>query len=179
LSRSSGRIVRGGVFVRAVFPIVVLVLVAAVASGGSRAKAQTAPCIGARIHYEAGPDRDLRRLPWVAAGRSGREIVGYLFYYTPELRSRARLRIFVGGELPSGGSTKILWVVRRPLSSTVTILGRRLDAAGTFRQDERSARGPRGIVFPSVVDVPKPGCWLVTVRNGRRSARFALEAISD
>ena len=164
--------------VRVVFAILVVVLVGAAASRGSRAEVQTASCVSARVHYEAGPDRDLRRFPWVAAGRRGREVVGYLFYYTPELRSGARLRIYAGGELPGGGSTKILWVVRRPLSSTLTIVGRRLDAGGSFRQDERSARGPSGAVFPSVVDVPEPGCWLVTVRNGPRSARFALEAIS-
>ncbi len=163
---------------RAVFPIVVLTLVAAAVPDGRGADAQTAPCLGARVHYEAGPHRDLRRLPWVAAGRSGGEVVGYLFYYTADLRSGARLRIYPGGERPGGGSTKILWVPRRPLSSTLSILGRRLDGAGTFRQDARSARGPNGIVFPSIVDVPGPGCWLLTVRNGRRSARFALQAIS-
>jgi hypothetical protein len=170
--------VRAGVFVRGLFPILVLVLVAAAASSSSRAEAQAAPCVGARVHYEPGPHRDLRRLPWIAAGRSGSEVVGYLFYYTAELRSGARLRIYPGGELPGGGSTKILWVPRRPLSSTLSILGRRLDGAGTFREDARSARGPSGIVFPSIVDVPRSGCWLVTVRNGRRSARFAVDAIS-
>ena len=163
---------------RAVLPIVVLALVAGVVPNGSAADARTAPCLGARVHYEAGPHRDLRRLPWVAAGRSGSEVVGYLFYYTAELRSGARFRIYPGGELPGGGSTKILWVPRRPLSSTLSILGRRLHGAGTFRQDVRSARGPSGIVFPSIVDVPEPGCWLLTVGTGRRSARFALQAIS-
>lgn len=159
-------------------PVLALVLFASTAAwseGPADAGART--CIGARVHYEAGPDRDLRRLPWVSAGRRGREVVGYLFYYGEELRSGPRLRIYPGGELPGGGSTKILWVVRQPDSSTLTILGRRLDGAGAFRQDERSARGPSGVVFPSIVDVPDTGCWLLTVRNGRRSARFAVEAI--
>jgi hypothetical protein len=166
--------------VRFASPILALALAAAAspASSGSRAETQATPCVGALVHYEAGPDRDLRRLPWVASGRRGRDVVGYLFYYTPELRRGPRLRMYAGGELPGGGSTKILWVVRQPVSSTLTVLGRRLDGAGTFRQEERSARGPSGIVFPSIVDVPESGCWLLTVRNGRRSARFALEAIS-
>jgi hypothetical protein len=167
--------------VRSLFTILMLALaaIASVASSGSAAQAETAPCLGARVHYEPGSHRDLRRFPWVAAGRSGSEVVGYLFYYTAELRSGARLRIYPGGELPGGGSTKILWVPRRTLTSTLSILGRRLDGAGTFRQDARSARGPSGIVFPSIVDVPESGCWLLTVRNGRKSARFALQAISE
>lgn len=166
---------------RSVYTVLVLALAliaSASASRGGRAEAPSASCVGARVHYEPGTDRDLRGLLWVSAGRRGREIVGYLFYYTAELRSGPHLRIYAGGELPNGGSTKILWVVRRPFSSTLVVTGRRLDGPGAFEQAGGSARGPSGVVFPSIVDVPSPGCWLLVLRNGRRSVRLAVEAIS-
>jgi hypothetical protein len=39
------------------------------------------------------------------------------------------------------------------------------------------ARSGRRILFPSIVDVPEAGCWLLTVRNGSDRARFAVVAL--
>jgi hypothetical protein len=85
--------------------------------------------------------------------------------------------IYTGGELPGGGATKILWIVRPMLSSQLVISGRQLDGSGGFEQQFRSASAAEGTVFPSIVDVPSAGCWLLTVRNGRVAGRFAVVAI--
>jgi hypothetical protein len=104
--------------------------------------------------------------------------VGHLFYYGEELRRESRLTIYTGGELPGGGgSTKILWQVRPLFASQVFIRGQRLDGPGSFEQQERSARSASGVVFPSIVDVPSAGCWLLTVRNGPVVGRFAVVAL--
>ncbi len=104
-------------------------------------------------------------------------MIGHLFYYDASLREQGdRLLIYTDGELPGGGATKILWVVKPLSSSQVSISGRRLDGAGTFAQRFRSASSPDGTVFPSIVDVPSAGCWLLTVRSGRVTGRFAVVA---
>jgi hypothetical protein len=137
-------------------------------------------CIGAQVHYEKAPRPLLGiRLPWIAAGRQGRKVIGHLFYYGQSLREQSggRLMIYTGGELPGGGSAKILWMVRPVSSSQVVITGRQLDGPGTFVQQFRSASATEGIVFPSSVDVPSAGCWLLTLRNGRVAGRFAVVAV--
>ena len=105
-------------------------------------------------------------------------MIGHLFYYDASLREQGgeRLLIYTGGELPGGGATKILWMVRPLSSSQVSISGRRLDGPGTFAQQFRSASSPEGTVFPSIVNVPSAGCWLLTVRSGRVTGRFAVVA---
>lgn len=162
--------------------ITALASVALVAASGSGAaqQARASSCVGAQVHYEQAPKPRLGiQLPWIAAGRQGRKVVGHLFYYGQSLREQSggRLMIYTGGELPGGGSTKVLWIVRPLLSSQVVISGRQLDGPGTFEQQFRSASSTDGTVFPSIVDVPSAGCWLVTVRNGRVAGRFAVVAI--
>jgi hypothetical protein len=121
------------------------------------------------------------RLPWIAAGRPGRRVIGHLFYYGEQLRKQSgdRLTIYTGGDPPSGGSTKVLWMVRPLYTSKVIIAGRQLDGAGTFEEQFRSASSTDGTVFPSIVDVPNAGCWLLTIRNGPVVGRFAVVAIAS
>ena len=150
------------------------------ASSAAPQQAKASSCVGALVHYELAPKPRLGiRLPWIAAGRPGRKVVGHLFYYGEELRkqSGSRLAIYTGRELPGGGSTKVLWMVRPLFTSQVVISGRQLDGPGTFEQQFRSASSADGTVFPSIVDVPSAGCWLLTVRNGPVAGRFAVVAI--
>ena len=106
-------------------------------------------------------------------------MVGHLFYYGQPLRERSgdRLMIYTGGDVPGGGATKILWIVRPLSSSQLLISGRQLDGSGTFEHQFRSASATEGTVFPSIVNVPSAGCWLLTVRNGRVAGRFAVVAV--
>jgi hypothetical protein len=165
-------------------PITALFLVALVGALDSvtSPRADASPCLSAPVHYELAPKPRLGiRLPWIAAGRPGRRVIGHLFYYGELLRnqSRDRLSIYTGGELPGGGSTKVLWVVRPLFSSQLIIAGRQLDGPGTFEQKFRSASSTDGTVFPSIVDVPNAGCWLLTVRNGPVIGRFAVVAFAS
>jgi len=155
-------------------------LISGLASTASSERAQAASCLSTRVHYEQPPNPDLLnlRLPWVSAGRPGRKIIGYLFYYGQELRKGSRLTIYAGGELPGGGSTKVLWAPRRVNSPILTISGRQLDGPGNFQQEFRSASGTPTTVYPSIVNVPEAGCWVLTVGNGPVTARFAVIALS-
>jgi hypothetical protein len=164
------------------FAITALAIVTIFAASTSSASqsARAASCVSAAVHYGQAPKPHLSiRLPWIAAGRQGRKVIGHLFYYGKSLREESgdHLMIYTGGELPGGGSTKILWVIRPLSSSQLTISGRQLDGPATFDQQFRSASSTDGTVFPSIVDVPSAGCWLLTVRNGRIAGRFAVVAI--
>jgi hypothetical protein len=164
------------------FAITALAVVAMVATSSSSApqSARAATCIGALVHYEQAPKPRLSiQLPWIAAGRQGRKVIGHLFYDGRSLREQSgdRLAIYIGGELPGGGATKILWMVRPLSSSQLVISGRQLDGSGVFEQRFRSASSADGTVFPSIVNVPGTGCWVLTVRSGRAAGRFAVVAI--
>jgi hypothetical protein len=69
--------------------------------------------------------------------------------------------------------TKILWWIRLPSGNRALVLrGIRIGDERRFRQTLGA-----GSVVPSVVTIPSPGCWRVTVTNGRASARFVFRAL--
>jgi hypothetical protein len=92
----------------------------------------------------------------VVPSRSG--IFGAWSWKTPE----GGALLYSGGRTPSGGNTKVLWR-GRPRGGTLVVTGSRLDAQGAFRQEFKGAGGQPGY-WPSIVVVPEPGCWLLTVR---------------
>jgi hypothetical protein len=140
---------------------------------GALAVLMASACIGASVSYAAPLDRDAPVIPWIHAG----PVSGYLFYYLaggPWKSRPDRLLIAAGGGIPGGYRTKILWHVRGG-SARLTLVGRRLDGAGGFRQRFPATGGG---YFPSIVVVPSTGCWRVTVSSGRRSGRFAFLALA-
>jgi hypothetical protein len=68
---------------------------------------------------------------------------------------------------------KILWYVPKG-SLNAVVRGFRLDAAGSFVQRLPMAQNN---FYPSIMRLPSPGCWRVTVSSGRRLRRFAFLAI--
>ena len=87
--------------------------------------------------------------------------------------------LYAGGRTPDGGNTKVLWRTTRDVSllpgGELVVRGTQLDGAGTFGQSFREVY-PRGY-WPSIVVVPNPGCWLLTVRiGGQPSAAGILVA---
>lgn len=63
----------------------------------------------------------------------------------------------------AGHSNKILWFVRLPrLGSPLTMDGRRVGASGVAH-DVQAADSSPGEIYPSIVDVPSPGCWHFTL----------------
>jgi hypothetical protein len=70
---------------------------------------------------------------------------------------------------------KVPWWVRNG-GSTLQLEGIRLDAAGSFRQAFPMAGSPRG-VYPSIVDVPAAGCWLLRLSTGTRAGVLVIRAV--
>jgi hypothetical protein len=158
----------------------VAALALAVAAGATAASEDARPasleCAAARVDYRPftgrGVDADLGRLPRVSAGARRDRLDGFLFYYASAPWAKeglAAARIYAGGQDPGGAyAMKILWRAFGHLRTRwLLVSGRRLDAAGSFQQ------GFRGYgYFPSIVEIPAPGCWRLDIRAG--TGRWAL-----
>ena len=144
-------------------------------------------CDATRVHYKprSGIEAGLAPYPWIAASPTSAGIVGHLFYYTAVkawMRAQAPgLEIYTGGQTPSGrASMKVLWDfprVKTPLP--VRLRGNRLDHSGAFVQT-LSPAGPTRIgptQYPSIIDVPAPGCWRVTLTAGTTVGRVTVLAV--
>jgi hypothetical protein len=60
---------------------------------------------------------------------------------------------------PQNPANKVLWVVGYPRQSDLKITGHPLGAeAPTMSMTAPANSGP-GEIYPSIVDVPEPGCW--------------------
>ena len=109
----------------------------------------------------------LNGLSWIAATPLSAGVTGHLFYgsgaHGPATAMHTR------GMMPGGGSTKILWVIARGnVGDALTLAGRNLSGPGTTKQSFQIAEGAGvpGTQFPSIVDVPTPGCWQFHLRSG-------------
>lgn len=69
--------------------------------------------------------------------------------------------LYAGGRTPDGGNTKVLWRSTRS-GGLLVLRGTQLGGIGAFRETFGEV-SPRGH-WPSIVVVPNPGCWLLTVR---------------
>jgi hypothetical protein len=88
-----------------------------------------------------------------------------------------RAVIYAGGVAPAGWSTKFLWW--SPRSGPRAVLsGTRLDGIGSFRQILPAAADDEGTTFyPSIVDIPAPGCWALRVEIGGRAGLAVFKAV--
>jgi hypothetical protein len=95
--------------------------------------------------------------------------------------------IYPGSFYPGGMGTKIMWVPTRTerIGTVLVLTGTRLDEPANvpriFRQQHRVAHGQTqplvGPVFPSIVNVPSTGCWLLTLRTGQNAAIAVFRAL--
>jgi len=90
----------------------------------------------------------------------GRSIVGVVFGYP--LRA---------GERKDGGGNKILWVGRTVDNSAATDLEITAHLNGSALVVQRSVSGGPG---PSLIDLPKPGCWTLDLSWGGGRDRMAV-----
>ncbi len=153
------------------------------ARGGTAAQASARPgarCDATLVHYRPykGVETGLSKLPWIAIAPASTGLVGHLFYYD---RSNVwkqmrlpRLRIYSGGESPDGRiNMKILWELRRGSAMVLRLQGRRLDGSGSFSEPLSStSSNPRQ--FPSIVSVPTPGCWRLTLKTGKTTGHVSV-----
>lgn len=149
-----------------------LVFALPASAGGGTA----AGCPASRVHYErlAGVEPALASLPWIAPEPRSAGLVGHLFYYSALRWGRSRVRsfrIYSGGSAPGGRlQMKILWSAPDPLEGrTLVVRGRRLGRPGRFVRTLA--------VGPSIVNVPRPGCWRLTLRVGRVTTRLTVLAL--
>ena len=100
---------------------------------------------------DAGAHNNPDGLPYVIA--SPADVAGFVFGYP--LRAGH----------PENPSNKILWVVRLPRNgSDLIIAAHPLDAASPTVSVVQPANSSPGEIYPSIVDVPMPGCWHLDLR---------------
>jgi hypothetical protein len=161
--------------------VVTVVLVAALplaACGGSHttttrhaAVADPARCIPAAIHHGAPPSWTAPawaesspgfRVPYSLASGDA----AAAFFFAPTLRAGH----------PENPSNKVLWVVRFPRDGHPLEISARLgrDPALLVRSTW-SADSEPGEIYPSGIDLPKPGCWHLELAWGRHRASVDVE----
>lgn len=160
------------------YPVVVATLAAAPAT--SSATATTGPCPAARVHDEPIPMiKGLTGSRWVLGTPARMRLMGWLF--GGEVVD-GRFAVFAGGTNPTNQvDEKILWIV--PLSKRV---GPRLAISGrlngssriTYRRRyaEASSEQTPAHLFPSVLDLPRAGCWKLTLTSGPIKANVTVLA---
>jgi hypothetical protein len=75
-------------------------------------------------------------------------------------------------------SNKILWVARRPLNGPADLTVRAQRMEGRRRVGAPVRRRVAGGPGPSIIDVPRPGCWRMRLRWAGRTDELDLEYAS-
>ncbi|MGH2344657.1 MAG: hypothetical protein ACRDG4_05490, partial [Chloroflexota bacterium] len=139
------------------------------------ASAAAARCAATPIRTTHFPERGLGPLPWIVASPASAGITGHLFYAYGLHGKAAELHIH--GMMPHGRSTKILWVIKNDgAGRTLNIAGRNLTGGGTTHQRFPAATSPIGD-YPSILDVPTPGCWQFRLTSATVQGTVTLRAI--
>ena len=60
-------------------------------------------------------------------------------------------------------NNKILWIVRQPRQGSALVLDGTLAGSGSHVHVEQPADSGPGEIYPSIIDVPVPGCWHFTL----------------
>jgi hypothetical protein len=77
---------------------------------------------------------------------------------------------------PQGRANKILWIVRLPRdASPLKVRAKPLDHGGPVVTRSWPPDSEPGQIYPSYLNVPRPGCWRVTVRWAGHSDSLDLE----
>jgi hypothetical protein len=119
-------------------------------------------------------DSPVAPIPWVQAEPSAAGIAGVLFYGNRPLHT--------GGRFPDHTAAKILWVVRHSgVGQQIEIAGQNLTGAGMVQQraDGVAPAAPGYREFPSIVELPTPGCWRLTLTSGAAMASVIFLVVAD
>lgn len=157
----------------------VLVSASASAAPATSSHAQASTC-GARVHQEPNPLLGtLGRSRWVAGSPRTSGLIGVLF--GGEVVN-GRLAVYAGGVNPATrGNEKILWIVskRKRVGSRLAISGRKEGSTAVTYRRRLAATGSAqvpGYNYPSILDLPVPGCWKLTLRTAKISATVSVLA---
>jgi hypothetical protein len=99
----------------------------------------------------------------------------------PAQTDDGRLMFYTHGVSPSGMNMKVPWWSRNG-HGLLRLTGIRLDVTGRFEQQFQEAGTSQfapgyHAVFPSIVDVPAAGCWLLRLRLGLHAGIYVVRAI--
>jgi hypothetical protein len=135
-------------------------------------------CDATRVFRRDPPHPRFGAIEWMPATPRSDGVAAVLFVTVFPKSSEAVIP--AGGRYPAGYNAKFLWWVPHP-GAALTIVGRRLDAPGTFHASFNSASGDVGpspeIIFPSIIDVPTAGCWALTLRSGRSAGLVVFRVV--
>jgi hypothetical protein len=158
-------------------PIAAIVFVLA-SCGGSRpvptrsaSSGADAPCVPAAIHLGAPP-------AWTAAAWSSSS-PGFTTPYALASNGAAGAFFFarpLRAGHPSNPSNKVLWIVRFPRNGNPLLITARLSGDPTaVVRISRPADSSPGEIYPSYVDLPKAGCWQLSLAWGPHRARIDIQ----
>jgi len=128
--------------------------------------ASTSPAVSTTSRYGSGEwcgsSRAERGAPpsWAEAGPTGLryviaaqgDVIGFLFA-DPLAAPPGR----------TAYNNKILWIVRQPRQGSALVLDGTLAGSGSHVHVEQPADSGPGEIYPSIIDVPVPGCWHFTL----------------
>jgi hypothetical protein len=125
-------------------------------------------CPATTVHYRPTPIGT----PWVRSGA----ITGNVFAYSGSMLMDGRVNGSDGLVLYTRGGTgnpamKVLWTTHGGAVG-LTVVGRRVEAAGAFKQ-----RFAGRDEYPSIVKIPTAGCWRLSIRSGSRRGTFVVRAV--
>ncbi len=86
--------------------------------------------------------------------------------------------MYSGGESPDGRlSMKILWDLRRASPPPfLDVLATRIDGPGSsFQQLPATSSDPSQ--FPSIIDIPTPGCWSLNLKAGATTGHVVIDVV--
>jgi hypothetical protein len=142
-----------------------------------RAGASSVPCTETPLQTRPFPG-SLHGLRWIVARPVSAGITGHLFYGRTVHGPAAAMHIH--GTMPDGGTTKILWVIRvGAVGPVLVITGHNRTGAGRSQQafPAASGGGVAGTPYPSIIDVPTPGCWQFRLRSGQVRGTVTMRVV--
>jgi hypothetical protein len=153
------------------------------AASASGPPATCSPPVVHRTPYP-GHGKGLAGIPWIAGQPSDTGLVALLWYWPTNWPHVRKARIYTGGVAPAGYSTKVMWVFLGPAARAraaveLRIEGRRMDGPGALHDAvtgigyEGSGGAPS---YASIINVPKPGCWRLTLSTG--SVRASVDVLA-
>jgi hypothetical protein len=164
---------------RVLLPTVVLSLasaslpVHAAQAFNDQGSSSTSPCAATPVRYAPlhGIAGAPRNLPWIVAKPKSAHIVGFLFFIPPGATGQDAL-MHVNGEGPNGNTDKVLWYIAHgQVARTLIITGKNLSSSGTMRQTFSGTSNG----YPSILDMPTPGCWKLMIQSGKVKGNVTLQ----
>jgi hypothetical protein len=140
-----------------------------VASSHATSASVAAACAPAPIHHGAPPS-------WSAAAWSDSS-AGFKLPYSLASGNSAAAFFWVhlrAGD-PTNPANKVLWVMRYPRhGSPLRIVARYGPSPALLARSSWPADSSPGEIYPSYLNLPKPGCWQLTLHWSSHTAHLAL-----